>query len=143
MVKKRFTLTFPPESSTKPLTYLLIKDYDIKVNILKAEITAGKKGHLLIEVQGEKDNLDNGLKFLKNEKIDVIPLSEQIYIDEDQCVHCGACTAVCFSGALSMNRETWTLDFNLENCVVCGLCVSACPLRIITTDFGYGLKALP
>jgi len=140
MVKEKFTLIFPSESSTKPITYLLIKNYDIRVNILKAEITAGKEGHLLIEVEGEKDNLDNGLHFLKNENIDVIPIKSQINIKEDECVHCGACTAVCSSGALKLDRNTWKLNFNTEDCFVCGLCINACPLRIIDIGFGHEIS---
>ncbi len=140
MIIKRFTLSFPPESSTKPLTYLLIKNYDIKVNILKAEITAGKKGNLLIEAEGEEDDLNRGLEFLKNENIDVLPLDRQISVDQDSCVHCGACTAVCFSGALTLDRETWRLNVTPANCVVCGLCINACPLKIINIGFGHGVQ---
>jgi ferredoxin len=136
MLRERYTLIFPPECSTKPITYLLIKRFDIEVNILKAEITAGKEGHLLIEMKGESDSLEKGLEFLRKEKINVIPLIKQISIEEDECVHCGACTAVCFSGALKMDRNAWKLDFNPEECVVCGLCVNTCPLKIIKIGFG-------
>jgi ferredoxin len=140
MTKQRFTLNFPPESSEKPLTYHLIKDYNLKINILKAEITAGKEGHLLIEVEGDEADLENGLKFLMDENIEVIPLNQQITLKEDECVHCGACTAVCFPGALKLDRATWKLIFKPEECVVCGLCVNACPLGIINIGFGTGVR---
>ncbi len=57
MIGRRFTLVFPPESSTKPITYMLIIKYDIEVNILKAEITAGKEGRLLMALKGKVKNL--------------------------------------------------------------------------------------
>ncbi len=136
MVKERFTLKFPPESSTKPLTYHLIKDFDLKVNILKAEITAGKEGHLLVEVEGDKNRLQEGLDFLRKENLKVIPINKQVKIRHEDCVHCGTCTAVCFSGALSIDRESWKVVFSPDECVVCELCVDACPLRIISIDFG-------
>ncbi len=136
MVKERFTLKFPPESSTKPLTYHLIKDFDLKVNILKAEITAGKEGHLLVEVEGDRSKLQEGLDFLRREKLEVVPINKQVKIKYEECVHCGACTAVCFSGALSMDRDEWKVVFSPDKCVVCELCVNACPLRIISIDFG-------
>ncbi|MFA6696533.1 MAG: 4Fe-4S dicluster domain-containing protein [Sphaerochaeta sp.] len=42
---------------------------------------------------------------------------------------CGACTAVCSSGALWMDSEA-KLQFDVSHCVVCGLCVHACPMRL-------------
>jgi ferredoxin len=138
MTKQRFTLIFPPESSTKPITYTLIKEFDIQVNILKAEITVGKKGHLLMEVKGEEENLEKGLRFLKEENIRVIPINRQIIIKQDECVHCGACTGVCFPEALKMDRDTWQLLFRPGECIACGLCVNSCPLGIISVGLGYG-----
>ena len=138
MTKQRFTLIFPPESSTKPITYTLIKEFDIQVNILKAEITVGKKGYLLMEVKGEEENLEKGLRFLKEENIRVIPINRQIIIKQDECVHCGACTGVCFPEALKMDRDTWQLLFRPGECIACGLCVNSCPLGIISVGLGYG-----
>lgn len=36
MAKRRLVLTFPPRLVEEPITYRLIKDYDLVVNILKA-----------------------------------------------------------------------------------------------------------
>ena len=38
MIKKRYVLNFPPDSGDKPFSYHLVKDYDIRINILKAEV---------------------------------------------------------------------------------------------------------
>lgn len=134
-MKERFILRFPPECSEKPITYYLIKDYDLKVNILRAEITPGKEGRLLIEVEASEDNLRKGIQYLKDELVSAHPLSREITIREEECVHCGLCTAVCFSGALEMDRERWELTFNPERCVACELCMKACPLRLINLHF--------
>lgn len=134
-MKERFILNFPPESSIKPITYFLIKDYNFKVNILRAEITAGKEGRLLVEVEAEEGDLKKGMEFINNEGITSIPFSRKISLNDQECVHCGACTSVCFSGALEMDRNTWELLFIPEKCVACELCVKACPLRLITIGF--------
>ena len=65
----------------------------------------------------------------------IIPLNQQITVDQDRCIHCGACTAICLSGALSLDRDNWQLVFDSEKCVMCGLCVPACPLRLIRAEF--------
>lgn len=137
MEKKRFVLEFPPECSDKPVTYHLIKDFDLKVNILRGTITAGKEGKLLIEIEAEADNIEKALVFLREEGLGTKSISQQVFVDEEKCVHCGACTAVCFSGALKMNRENWKLELDPENCVACDLCVPACPLNLITVGFEY------
>ena len=137
-VKKKYTLVFPPVSTTKPITYLLIKNFNIEINILKGEITAGREGRLLVELKGQEVDISQALEFLRAEDIGVISLAKQIRIEKDKCVHCGACTAVCFTEALAMERNAWTLEFEPEKCVACGLCVPACPLGIISMSFGQG-----
>ena len=138
MVKERFTFVFSPDTYAKPVTYHLVKDYDLRINILRAEITPGEEGHLLAEIEGEEDNLRRALEFLAAESIEVIPTNKQVTVRQEECVHCGACTAVCFSGAMAMNREEWKMEFRPEKCIVCGLCIEACPLRIISVGFGGG-----
>ncbi len=73
---------------------------------------------------------------MEKEGVKVVPVEKQIYLNKEDCVHCGACTSVCFPGALSMDKESWLLQFEPSKCVVCGLCVFACPLRIINISFG-------
>lgn len=138
MKKERVMLYFSAESYEKPITYSLIHDYDIKINILKAEVTPGKEGHLLIDMEGAAENVTQAIAYLKNENVEIVPLNKQITVDNDQCIHCGACTAVCFSQAMNMNRETWQVEFYPDKCIVCGLCISACPLQIISGN-GYKL----
>ena len=50
---KKVILTFPVDATDRPLTYDLIRIYDVKVNILKAEIQPGKTGSLLIEMHSD------------------------------------------------------------------------------------------
>ena len=134
-MRRRFTIKFPPASTNIPLTYHLIRDYDFMVNILRASISGDQEGRLLIEVEAQPDKLEQGLEFLKSHNVTIIPLDQQIRIEPERCVHCGACTAVCFSGALSLDRSAWEMVFDSEKCVMCGLCVTACPLRIIRAEF--------
>lgn len=135
-MKRRFTIKFAAEATSKPVTYHLIKDFDFKVNILKASITEGQEGRLLLEVEASPQNFEDGMEFLEREEgITITPLDQQLIRNKKECIHCGACTAVCFPGALSIDRETWEVNLNYEECVVCGLCVDACPMKIISIEF--------
>jgi len=135
MIKKRYILNFPPESSDKPLSYYLVKDYDIRINILKAEVYPGKRGSLLLEMQGEKENIQKGVEYLTRQNITCDPIDKRIHFQEEKCIDCGNCTAVCFAGALTFDKTTWKLDFDKEKCVVCELCITACPLKLFHIDF--------
>ncbi len=135
MIKKRYILNFPPESSDKPLSYHLVRDYDIRINILKAEVYPGKRGSLLLELEGKKKNIEKGIEYLSEHQVICESLDKRIRFEEEKCIHCGNCTAVCFAGALIMNKETWKLEFDKNKCVVCELCIPACPLHLFEIDF--------
>ena len=135
MIKKKYVLNFPPESSDEPLSYYLVKDYDIRINILKAEVYPGKRGSLLLEMQGKKENIQKGVEYLTSQNVICEPLDKRIHFQEEKCIDCGNCTAVCFAGALTFDKTTWKLDFDKEKCVVCELCVTACPLKLFHIDF--------
>jgi ferredoxin len=135
MIKKRYILNFPPESGDKPLSYHLVKDYDIRINILKAEVFPGKMGSLLLELQGKKENIEKGVEYLTAHNVVCEPLEKRIRFNDQKCIDCGNCTAVCFAGALTMNPKSWKLDFDKEKCVVCELCITACPLKLFEIDF--------
>lgn len=135
MIKKRFILNFPPDSGDKPFSYHLVKDYDIRINILKAEVYPGKRGSLLLELQGKKENIEQGVEYLRKQNIICESLEKRIHFQEEKCIDCGNCTAVCFAGALTMNHENWKLEFDKSQCVVCELCIPACPLHLFEIDF--------
>ena len=135
MENQRLTLYFPPDLTCKAFTYDLVKTYDWKINIIRAAISEGKEGRLLIDVEASEEKLKEGLEFLTESWIQVKNLEKQVYIDKDACLACGACTAVCLPGALEMDKETWELVHNPDKCIVCGLCESACPIQIIKIGF--------
>lgn len=132
-MKKKVLITFPSNLTKSPITYNLIKNHDLKVNILRAAIKFNEEGELLLELDGEQDNIDSAIKYLEGTGVGVDLIHTNIDRDEDSCVHCGACTAVCHAGALSMRQSDWTLQFDEEKCVGCLLCIKACPLKIITS----------
>ena len=129
MKKVKAFLRFAPSDIGKPITYHLVKDYDLWVNILHAEIAANKVGKLIVDTEGEESNIARAIEFLKSEGVEFQILDGSILWDEERCMHCGACTSVCPTSALTMNREEWNLVFDREKCFVCRLCVNACPVR--------------
>ena len=130
-MKTKVLLSFPAQLANNPITYELVKRYDLKINILKASIGYNIEGMLLLELEGSEQNITGGIDFLNTIGIKVDPYHTKITIREKDCVNCGACTSVCPSGALSMDDTSWTLAFEAANCLGCNLCVNSCPLRAL------------
>jgi len=129
-------LRFPADTVNEPITYTLIKEYDVLINILNADITHGKEGNLLIEMAGNENNVNEALVYLESKEVEISPVVKTILFREDLCIHCGACSSVCFPGALNMESRTGLLQFSPEKCVACELCIKACPLRLFELNFG-------
>ena len=129
-------LRFPADTVNEPITYTLIKEYDVLINILNADITHGKEGNLLIEMAGQEENVNEAVVYLENKEVEISPVVKTILFSESDCIHCGACSSVCFPGALNMDTLTRKLQFSPEKCVACELCIRACPLQLFELNFG-------
>lgn len=135
MAKKRIVLNFPHSLVDKPITYHLIKDYDLVINILRARVTPREEGRLILEVTGDKRNLNSGIKFLKDLGIGIESLAQDIKWNEKKCTHCGVCLAICPTEAFIMDRKSHRISFDKEKCIVCENCLRACPYKAIEILF--------
>lgn len=129
MYSRILRLRFPKSEVQKPIVSYLTKDYDLTFNILNATILPRKEGLMVLELSGTRKNFREGVKYLKNQGIEVENASQEIKRDSNKCTHCGACTAVCPTTALSVQRPEMLVLFDQEKCSICELCVPACPTR--------------
>jgi ferredoxin len=129
MYSKKIVIRYTPDIVQQPVIYQLVKQYNLVFNILKARIFPRREGVIVLELSGSKEDFDLGIRFLKDMGLKVEPLSKSVSQNIDKCVHCGACTAFCSTGALSFEKQTQKILFDPEKCNGCELCVSACPVR--------------
>ncbi len=129
MYSKILILRFSAKASQKPVVCYLAKDFDLTFNILNAGILPRKEGYMVMELSGTKKNYKEGVRFLKEQGVDVQNASQEVKRNQYKCTHCGACTAVCPTGALAVKRPEMSVEFDQQKCSVCELCVSACPPR--------------
>jgi ferredoxin len=128
-VSKRIVLHFPRSCVDQPIIYHLVKDYGLMLNILKASISPNEEGLLVLELSGERENYEKGVRYLADIGISIQPLSRDINRNDARCTHCGACVTVCPSGAFVVESPSRKIKFLDKKCVVCGLCIRACPPR--------------
>lgn len=129
MYSKILILRFPATEAEKPIVCYLVKDYDLTFNILNAAVLPRKEGIMVLELTGTKKNFKEGVKYLKDQGVHVQNASQEVKRITKKCTHCGACTAVCPTGALFIQRSDMSVDFDQKKCSVCELCVPACPTR--------------
>ncbi|MDJ0634478.1 MAG: NIL domain-containing protein [Xenococcaceae cyanobacterium MO_188.B29] len=133
-MKKRVTLTFPQTTVHMPITYKLAKDFNVAANIIRAQVAPNQIGKLVVELQGDIDEIQAAIEWMRIQDIDVSSASGEIAIDEDSCVDCGLCTGVCPTQALILDPESFQLVFKRSRCVVCEQCIPTCPVGAISTN---------
>ena len=72
--RTRVTLVFPPNLIQEPVVFTMAKKFDIMPNIRKARVTESV-GEMTLELEGERANLDKGIKFLESKGIKVEPVT--------------------------------------------------------------------
>ena len=66
----------------------------------------------------------------------------KIQIEKEKCIDCGACTGVCETGAIFLDKVKWLLAYDHKKCTGCCLCIKACPLRAITAVVDIASQAV-
>ncbi len=129
MISKRIVLHFPHRLVDQPIVYKLVKDFDLKFNILKASVTPQEEGLMVLELSGNSDNFKKGVEYLQSSGVKIQPLSEDVSRNEAKCTHCGVCVPICPTQALEVDAQTRKVNFHAKKCIACELCIKICPTR--------------
>jgi ABC-type methionine transport system ATPase subunit len=69
-MKTRVKLTFPQNLIKEPIIFTMAKKYDVIPNIRRARVTE-TIGEMVLELEGEEDNVNSGIESLKQQGLDV------------------------------------------------------------------------
>ena len=127
---------FPKTTSDQPIIYRLIKQHDVEVNILRADILPQHEGVMILELKGTKGNVKEALSYLKELGVSIERLATRVKRDDEKCFQCGVCTGVCPAGALYICREDMAVLFDPDKCTGCSQCVLICPVRAMEMSLG-------
>ena len=79
MTRLRLRLTFPPRLIQEPILYRLVKDFDIVINIRRAEVKADY-GWVALELEAPEPTLQRGVAWLKEQGVQVDPIEHDVII---------------------------------------------------------------
>jgi ABC-type methionine transport system ATPase subunit len=73
MMKKTVKLIFPQELIKEPVTFRMAKQFDVVPNIRRANVTE-TVGELILELEGEHENIEKGIEYLTKSGVKVEPI---------------------------------------------------------------------
>ncbi|MFQ5860494.1 MAG: NIL domain-containing protein [Dehalococcoidia bacterium] len=77
MGKRRVKFTFPPEYITEPVIYQLGHQFQVVTNIRRADVREDV-GWVILELEGDEEEIDRGLDWIKAQNVRVDPVSGDI-----------------------------------------------------------------
>ena len=129
------SLHFPRSVVSRPIVCNLVKQFDLTFNILSATIYPHQEGRLVMELSGQRKDVNQGVRYLKKTGVRVENVGQEILRNDNVCYQCGTCISVCPTGALWIKRPDMEVVFEPEKCSACELCVSVCPPRAMSVKF--------
>jgi len=97
--------------------------------------TQEEEGLMVLELNGEQKDYDRGIEYLTKTGVKIQSLSQDVIRNEERCTHCGACIAICPTGAFAVEPLSRLVKFYDERCLACGVCIKACPPRAMELHF--------
>jgi ABC-type methionine transport system ATPase subunit len=77
MTRTRVRLTFPANLIQEPILYRLVKDFDIVINIRRADVKEDY-GWVALEMEAGEETLARGVRWLKDKGVQVDPIERDV-----------------------------------------------------------------
>jgi ferredoxin len=123
----RALLRFSADQVQEPITAEVILSEEVEMNILSAQIDE-RGGEILIEF--EPESTSKVVEAFRKKGVEV-RVDGFIDIDNEKCIHCGACFSLCPVDAIKI-EDDHSIIFEEKLCVRCGACLDACPMTAIS-----------
>ncbi len=76
----KLKLIYPEEKIKEPILSHVCKNFDVIINIRKANVT-DTIGWLELEMTGEENQIEQAIKFMESQGIEVSPLEGQVFTE--------------------------------------------------------------
>lgn len=126
----KYILKFSEEVVEEPVIAQTILETKAIINIIRATVDYDE-GTMVVEIEGDEKTRNKVVETLKKKGVQVSRLSKTIINDEEKCVACGACIAVCPANVISFDKEK-NIILDKDKCHRCGICIQVCPRRALS-----------
>ena len=126
---RKVLLRYSRDKAEEPILASVIRQTDVPINILHADLGA-KGGEILIAIDAPEDKAEETISLFRELGIGVEEIKKAIELDKDACIECGACVSLCPTGALSLTKD-YSVELVEDKCVYCEICVPSCPVRAL------------
>ena len=134
MIEKKFRIDFDESNVLESVTYTLVSEFNLKPNVLRADIGGDGHGFMLLSLVGEKNDMVAGIEHIRGQGFKVKELNGHIFHDYDRCWSCGACVSLCPTRSIYCVPETQEVRLNTDTCIACGSCINACSVKAIQLE---------
>lgn len=127
---------FPADVSEKPIITYLVRDYNLEVNIYRAQVNKNEEGYMVLDISGSEENIEAGIRHLEDIRVQVSEKNKGLQWNDEICTGCGNCLTHCPTEALHIpDRSTMAVAFNDQRCIECLACIKNCPFGACTSLF--------
>lgn len=130
-MERKLKIEFNEANVQDSVAYVLVSEFDLKPNVLKATIEGDGSGIMILSIEGDGAKLDAAEKRLMEAGFDVSQ-TKRAALDEGLCWDCGACVSLCPVFCFSHDRDTKEIVADFNKCIACGACVNACSVHALS-----------
>jgi len=76
----KLKLIYPEDKIKEPILSRVCKNYEVEINIRKANVT-DSIGWLELELTGDEKQIEEAIKFMQSQGIEVSPLEGQVFME--------------------------------------------------------------
>ncbi len=129
-MKRKIVLHFSREIWDKPIIYRLIKDFNLILNILKANVLPKRESFMVLEIEGSDGDCRDGIEYLKECGVTIESIEQDIRTGRREMYALRSLYGdLSDRGAVNKSRNDGSYLLRPNMCSGCELCVSACPPR--------------
>jgi ferredoxin len=132
MAEKKLKILFEEFNVQDSVSYIVVSEFNLKPNVLKAEIHGDGSGIMILGLTGEEEKLNRVMERLEEAGFQVKEMVKRIDRDDELCFHCGACVSLCPCAVFSHDPETWEVVMDTSRCIACKACVNACAVHALS-----------
>ena len=113
---------------------ILVSEFDLVPNILKAQIEGDGSGIMIVSINAPEEVIQKCIDRLNSLGFIASKMDVHILHDDERCWSCGACTSVCPTKTIYLDKDTYEFRAHPDTCIACGSCLDACPVRALSLN---------